>query len=55
VHSFFLERSGVENSICGNDAMNVLADWLIAKKAARTSEKNRFGNNQGGRSHSHSI
>ena len=32
VPSFFLERSGVQVSICGNDAREVPADWLIAKK-----------------------
>jgi len=34
VHSFFLERSGVQVSICENDAseVHVLADWLIAKQ-----------------------
>ena len=31
VPSFFLERVGVEVSICGNDARKVIADWLIAK------------------------
>jgi len=28
---FLLERSGVHVSICGKDAREVLADWLIAK------------------------
>ena len=32
VSSFFLERSSVQVSICGNDAREVPADWLIAKK-----------------------
>ena len=50
VPSFFLERSGVDVSICGNDASKVLADWLISKKAARTYEKHRYEGNQGGRS-----
>ena len=32
VPSFFLEWSGVQVSTCGNDAREVPADWLIAKK-----------------------
>jgi len=32
VPSFFLERSGVHVSICGNDAREVPAGWLIANK-----------------------
>ena len=32
VPSFSLEQSGVQVSICGNDAREVPADWLIAKK-----------------------
>jgi len=27
-----MDRSGVQNSICGNDTRDVPADWLIAKK-----------------------
>ena len=46
-----MERSGVEVSICGNDAWKVLANLLRAKKAARTFEKNRSGGNEGGRLH----
>ena len=48
--SFFLERSGVEDSICGNCAREVLADWLVAKKPREHLKKNRSGGNQGGRS-----
>jgi len=43
VPSFFLEPLGVEVSICGNDAREVLADCLIAKKAAQTSKKFALG------------
>ena len=32
VPSSFLERSGVQVSVCGNDASEVLDDWSIAKK-----------------------
>jgi len=28
-----LKQSGVQVSICGNDAREVLADWFIAKKS----------------------
>jgi len=31
VHSFFLERPFEHVSICGNDAKEVLGDWLIVK------------------------
>jgi len=42
----------VQVSICRHDKreVHVLADWMIAKKAARPSEKNRSGGNKGGRS-----
>jgi hypothetical protein len=45
-------RSGVHISICGNDAREVLADWLIAKKPRDFLKKIRSVGNQGGRSHS---
>ena len=41
--SFFLERSGVEDSICGNGAREVLADWLIAKKPREHLKKIALG------------
>ena len=50
VPSFFLERSGVQVSICGNDAREVPADWLIAKKPRHLLRKFARGGNQGGRS-----
>jgi len=50
VSSFFLERPGVQVSVCGNDAKKVLAEWLISKKASRPYEKICSGGNQDGRS-----
>ena len=48
--NFFLERSGVQSSICRNDARKVLADWLVAKKRHATFWKSRCVGSQGGRS-----
>jgi len=50
VPSLFLERSGVQASVCGNDAREELADWLIAKKSCELLKKFRSWGNQGGRS-----
>jgi len=51
----FLERSGVQVSICRNDAREVLAGWWIAKKPHDLLEKNRVLSNQGGRSREKNV
>ena len=48
--NLFLERSGVQVSICEKDARKVLADWLITNTSRDLLKKNRSGGSQGGRS-----
>jgi len=50
-----LEQSDEHVSFCRNNAREILADWKIAKKAARTFDKIRYGDNQGGRSREQKI